>query len=128
MSGGAPVSRGGEHPQDDVSAVHPDDGTGGVQQVEVEVGVAGDGAVQAGLQEGRPLLLQDALGAAPIPLAHPGHAGHHHLRSIGHGKMSRHRARARRPLRAELRGSSSKTPTLSSTTSAGGHDSGASGR
>lgn len=54
--------------------MHPDDGTGGVQQVEVEVGVAGDGAVQAGFQEGRPLLLQDALGAAPIALAHPGHA------------------------------------------------------
>lgn len=89
VSGGAPVRRGGEHPQDDVSAVHPDDGTGGVQQVEVEVGVAGDGAVQAGLQEGRPLLLQDALGAAPIALAHPGHAGHHHLCWARHGKTNR---------------------------------------
>lgn len=69
-----PVSWGGEHPQDDVSVVHPDDGAGGVEQVEVEVGVAGDRAVQTGLQEGRPLLLQDALGAAAITFAHPGHA------------------------------------------------------
>lgn len=74
FSGGVPVRRGGEHPQDDVSAVHPDDGAGGVEQVEVEVGVAGDRAVQASLQEGRPLLLEDALGAAAIALAHPGHA------------------------------------------------------
>lgn len=46
-----PVCRRGEHPQDDVPAVHPDDGAGGVEQVEVEVGIPGDGAVQAGLQE-----------------------------------------------------------------------------
>lgn len=63
--------------------MHPDDGAGGVQQVEVEVGVAGNGAVQTGLQEGRPLLLQDALGAAAIALAHPGHTGHHHLGRFG---------------------------------------------
>jgi len=44
-----PVSRCGEHPQDDVPAVHPDDGAGGVQQVEVEVGITWYGAVQASL-------------------------------------------------------------------------------
>lgn len=72
--------------------MHPDDGAGGVQQVEVEVGVAGNGAVQTGLQEGRPLLLQDALGAAAIALAHPGHAGHHHLgRFGGTGREGRRR-------------------------------------
>lgn len=59
-----PVRRSGEHPQDYVPAVHPDDGAGRVKQVKVEVGVTGDGAVQAGLQERRPLLLQDALGPA----------------------------------------------------------------
>lgn len=74
LNSGVPVGRGGEHPQDDVPAVHPDDGAGGVQQVEVEVGVTGNRAVQTGLQERRPLLLQDALGAAAIALAHPGHA------------------------------------------------------
>lgn len=75
----APVSRCGEHPQDDVPAVHPDDGAGGVQQVEVEVGVPGNGAVQTGLQERRPLFLQDPLRPALVPFAHTGHARHHHL-------------------------------------------------
>lgn len=56
-----PVSRSGEHSQNYVPAVHPDDGAGGVEQVKVEVGIPGDGAVQTGLQEGRPLLLQDTL-------------------------------------------------------------------
>lgn len=69
-----PVCRRGEHPQDDVPAVHPDDGAGGVEQVEVEVGIPGDGAVQAGLQERRPLLLQDALRPPQVALAHPRHA------------------------------------------------------
>lgn len=61
--------------------MHPDDGAGGVQQVEVEVGVAGDGAVESGLQEGRPLLLQHALRPSLVPLAHPSHSRHHHLRA-----------------------------------------------
>lgn len=68
-----PVSRSGKHPQDDVSAVHPDDGAGGVEQVKVEVGVPGDGAVQTGLQERRPLLLQDTLRPTLITFAHPRH-------------------------------------------------------
>lgn len=75
-----PVGGRGEDPQDDVPAVHPDDGAGGVQQVEVEVGVAGDGAVESGLQEGRPLLLQHALRPSLVPLAHSSHSRHHHLR------------------------------------------------
>lgn len=54
--------------------MHPDDGAGGVQQVEVEVRVARNRAVQTRLQERGPLLLQDALGAAAVTLAHPGHA------------------------------------------------------
>lgn len=54
--------------------MHPDDGAGGVQQVEVEVGVSRNRAVQTSLQERGPLLLQDALGAATIALAHPGYA------------------------------------------------------
>lgn len=44
-----PVCWRGEHPQDDVPAVHPDDGAGGVEEVKVEVGVTRDGAVQTGL-------------------------------------------------------------------------------
>lgn len=80
----SPVGRGGEHPQDDVSAVHPDDGAGGVQQVEVEVGIPGHGAVEPRLEEGRPLLLQDALRSAQIALAHSRHARHHHLRPHRH--------------------------------------------
>ena len=73
LSNVVPVSRCGEHPQDDVPAMHPDDGTGGVEQVKVEVGITGDGAVQPGLQERRPLLLKDALGTALVPFTHPGH-------------------------------------------------------
>lgn len=60
--------------------MHADDGAGGVQQVEVEVGVAGDGAVESGLQEGRPLLLQHALRPSLVPLAHSSHSGHNYLR------------------------------------------------
>lgn len=87
----APVGRCGEHPQDDVPAVHPDDGAGGVEQVEVEVGVAGHGAVEAGLQERRPLLLQDALRAALVAFTHPGHARHHHLWIVRHRSRCRDR-------------------------------------
>lgn len=36
-----PVSWCGEHPQDDVPAMHPDDGAGGVEQVKVEMGITG---------------------------------------------------------------------------------------
>lgn len=46
-----PVSWCGEHAQDDVPAMHPDDGTGGVEQVKVEMRITGHGAVQTGLQE-----------------------------------------------------------------------------
>lgn len=59
--------------------MHPDDGTGGVEQVEIEVGFAGDWAVQARLQERRPLLLQDSLRTAVVPFAHAAHPWHHHL-------------------------------------------------
>lgn len=74
-----PVGGCGEHSQDDVPAVHPDDGAGGVQQVEVEVGITGDGAVEAGFQKWRPLLLKDTLRPAVVPFTHPGHTWHHHL-------------------------------------------------
>lgn len=53
--------------------MHPDDGAGGVEQVKVEVGVTGDGAVQTSLQKRRPLLLQDALRPSQIAFAHPRH-------------------------------------------------------
>lgn len=75
----APVGRCGEQAQDDVAALHAYDAAGGVQEVEVEVGIARHGAVEPRLQEGGPLLLQDALGAAQVGLAHAGHPGHHHL-------------------------------------------------
>lgn len=68
-----PVGRCGEHSQDDVPAVHPDDGAGGVQQVEVEVRITGDGAVEAGFQKRRPLLLKNALRPTQVPFTHPGH-------------------------------------------------------
>lgn len=51
----------------------------GLQDVKVEVGVAGDGAVQARLQKGCPLLLQDARRAAAVVLTNPRNPRKHHL-------------------------------------------------
>ena len=47
----SPVVRSGEGRHDDVAAVDVEDVGYGLQDVEVEVGVAGDGAVEAGLKE-----------------------------------------------------------------------------
>lgn len=69
-----PVSWSGEHPQDYVPAVHPDNRTGGVEQVKVEVGITRDRAVQTSLQERCPLLLQDSLRPTLITFTHPGHS------------------------------------------------------
>lgn len=60
----------------------------GLQDVEVEVGVTGDGAVQAGLEEGGPLLLQDSRRAASVVLADPGHPRKHHLTDTQRGTMA----------------------------------------
>ena len=70
-----PVRRRGKQSQDDVPALHAYDVAGGVEQVEVEVRVSRDGAVQPGLQERSPLLLQHTLGAPEIPLTHTSHPG-----------------------------------------------------
>lgn len=51
----------------------------GLQDVEVEVGVTWDGAVEAGLEKGGPLLLQDAGRAAAVVLTHSRHPRKHHL-------------------------------------------------
>jgi len=77
--GGLPVVRRGEGRHHDVPPVDADDIGHGLQDVEVEVGVAGDGAVQARLEERGPLLLQDAGRAAAVVLADPGHPRKHHL-------------------------------------------------
>lgn len=69
-----PVSWSGEHPQDYVPAVHPDNRAGGVEQVKVEVGITRDRAVQTSLQERCPLLLQDTLRPTLIAFTHPGHS------------------------------------------------------
>lgn len=52
-----PVGRSGENSEDNVSAVHAYDWTGGLQQVKVEVRVSWNRAVQSRLQKRRPLLL-----------------------------------------------------------------------
>lgn len=74
-----PVVRCGEGCHDDVLPIDVDDVRHGLQDVEVEVRVARDGAVQAGLEEGGPLLLQDTWRAAAVVLTHPGHPRKHHL-------------------------------------------------
>lgn len=46
-----PVGGCGEDGEDDVPAMHADDGTGGMQEVEVEMRISWDGAVQASFQK-----------------------------------------------------------------------------
>lgn len=74
-----PVVRCGEGCHDNILPIDVDDVRHGLQDVEVEVRVARDGAVQAGLEEGGPLLLQDAGRAAAVVLTHPRHPRKHHL-------------------------------------------------
>lgn len=74
-----PVVRCGECCHDDILPIDVDDVRHGLQDVEVEVRVARDGAVQAGLEEGGPLLLQDTGRAAAVILTHPRHPRKHHL-------------------------------------------------
>lgn len=74
-----PVVRCGEGRHHYVPPVDVDDIRHSLQDVEVEVGVTGDGAVQARLEERGPLLLQDAGRAASVDLAYPGHPRKHHL-------------------------------------------------
>lgn len=75
-----PVGGRGEKTQDDVAALHAYDAAGGVQEVEVKVGITGHRAVEPRFEERGPLLLQDSLGAAQVGLAHAGHPGHHYLK------------------------------------------------
>lgn len=74
-----PVGGCWEDPQDDIPALHAYDGAGGLQQVEVEVRVSRDRAVQTRFQKRRPLALQHTLRAAQITFTHTCHTGHHHL-------------------------------------------------
>jgi len=78
-----PVGRCGEDGQHHGAPVQLQDVRHGLDDVEVEVRVARHGAVEPGLEEGGPLLLQHPLRAPHVVLAHPGHPGHHHLRG-GH--------------------------------------------
>ena len=74
-----PVVRRGEGCHHYIPPVDVDDIRHSLQDVEVEVGVTGDGAVQARLEKWSPLLLQDAGWAAAVVLTNPGHPGKHHL-------------------------------------------------
>lgn len=56
-----PVKWCGESGHDNVTAVDADDVSDSLQDVEVEVRISRDGAVEASLQERCPLFLQDAL-------------------------------------------------------------------
>lgn len=77
-----PVVRSGEGGHHHVFPVDVDDVSHGLQDVEVEVGVAGNGAVEAGLEEGGPLFLQHARRAAAVVLTNPGHPRKDDLRGI----------------------------------------------
>ena len=50
-----------------------------LQDVEVEEGVAGHGAVQPGFEERGPVTLQDPRGAAVVVLANTSDSGENHL-------------------------------------------------
>lgn len=79
MSFWVPVIRCGEGRHHHILPADVDDVSHSLQDVEVEVRVAGDGAVESGLEEGGPLLLQDTGRAASVVLANPGHTRKHHL-------------------------------------------------
>lgn len=74
-----PVVRCGEGGHDNILPIDVDDVSHSLQDVEVEMGVAWDGAVEAGLEKRGPLLLQDAGRAAAVVLTHPSHPRKHHL-------------------------------------------------
>lgn len=57
-----------------------------LQDVEVEEGVAGHGAVEAGLEEGRPVALQHPWRAAVVILADSGNSGEDHLWRSSRGR------------------------------------------
>ncbi len=74
-----PVVRRGEGGHDHVAAADVDDVGDGLKDAEVEVRVSRDGAVEACLQERRPLFLQHSLRAAAVVLTHASHSRKHHL-------------------------------------------------
>lgn len=76
---GVPVVWCGESRHHYVSATDVNNICHSLQDVEVEVGVARDGAIQARLEKWGPLLLQDARRAATVILTHPRHPRKHHL-------------------------------------------------
>lgn len=79
LSFGVPVVRCGEGCHHYILPVDVDDICHSLQDVEVKVGVARDGAVQARLEKRGPLLLQDTGRAAAVILTNPGHPRKHHL-------------------------------------------------
>lgn len=74
-----PVVRRGEGCHYDILPVDVNDICHRLQDVEVKVGVAGDGTVQPRLEKRSPLFLQDAGRAATVVLTNPGHPRKHHL-------------------------------------------------
>lgn len=74
-----PVGLGAEEGEDGGAPVQGPGGCHRLQDVKVEDGVPGDGALQPHLQEGRPAPLQHPRGAPPVVAAHPCHPRHRHL-------------------------------------------------
>lgn len=84
-----PVVRRGEGCHHHIFAVDVDDVRHSLQNVEVEVGVAGNGAVEAWLEERGPLFLQHTRRAAAVILANPGHPRKYHLRKNRNAQLRR---------------------------------------
>lgn len=76
---GSPVHLRGEDPHDGGDPVNADDVSDGLKHVKVEEGLPRHRAVQPGLHERCPVLLQHPLRPADVVLANPGDAGIHNL-------------------------------------------------
>lgn len=83
----SPVGLSGEDPQDGRSAVDLQHVRQRLQDIEVEEGVAGDGAVQPSFEERGPVAFQDPRRSAVVVLTNPGDSGENHLVTTGRGTL-----------------------------------------
>lgn len=87
----SPVHLRGEHAYHGGNPVDVYDVRDGLQDIEVEEGLPRNGAVEAGLDEGGPVLLQHALGPPHVVLAYARHPGIHRLEKPLKEEPSRNR-------------------------------------
>lgn len=74
-----PVIRCGKGCQDNITAINAHHICNGLEYVEIKMGVSGNWAVQASLEERCPLFLQDPLWPSHVILTNLGHSWENHL-------------------------------------------------